>query len=197
MIHNYSISIGGFDNPVQFVQEWSKHYTYSLESKYNNLIGECLSNQESFIELFKWKNGTGERISYEKMKVVLKFWNKVEILRELRTDFNWRSFEKEFEPHKDSTIWKIFLLHLVDINQFPIFDQHVFRTYNFFRKGKIEELPVNSKKVYEMYKYDYCIWFTDIQMKYNISPKKMDESFFTFGRMLKGLKDYPCKIKNQ
>lgn len=193
---NYSISIGGFDNPVQFVQDWSKQYTYTLENKYNDHINNCLNNQESFIELFKWKNGTGDRISNDKMKVVMGFWGKVEILRKLRTDFNWGLFEKEFEPHKNSTIWKIFLLHLVDVNQFPIFDQHVFRTYNFLKKGKIEELPISSEKVYEIYKYGYLMWFPEIQTKYNLHPKKMDESFFSFGRMLKGLKDFPIKIKH-
>lgn len=196
MITNYFISIDSFENPVQFVQDWSEHYTYSLEDKYNDHINECLSNKESFLELFKWKNGTGDRISDDKMKVVLSFWDKIEILQKLRTDFNWSLFEREFEPYKNSTIWKIFLLHLVDVNQFPIFDQHVFRTYYFFKKGKIEELPISSEKVYEIYKYGYLMWFHEIQMKYNLPLKKMDESFFSFGRMLKGLKDYPIKIKH-
>ena len=199
IIKSYNINIQGLDNPNDFISKWSPLYSYPNEYKYDK-IHDVLENKESFMELFKWKNGTGDKISQKKMEVVLGFWDKIDVLRELSVnfrwdeEFNWKLFEDEFEPHKTSPIWKIFLLHLINRYKFPIFDQHVYRSYNFFKNGVIEELPSSSSMVYELYKSQYKGWFNQIHEDFNVNPKEMDKSFFTFGRMLKGLGGYPIGI---
>ncbi|WP_405411677.1 hypothetical protein [Maribacter sp. Asnod1-A12] len=196
---SYNINIWGFNNPVEFIIKWSPLYSYPNEFKYNKIY-DVLENKDSFIELFKWKNGTGDKISQKKMRVVLGFWEKIDVLRELSNSFryekyfDWELFENEFQPNKNSPIWTIFLLHLINRYEFPIFDQHVYRSYNFFKNGVIGELPLSSKKVYQIYKTEYKNWFNEIHENYDIVPKEMDESLFTFGRMLKGLKGYPIDI---
>tara|TARA_R110002111_G_scaffold234324_3_gene295348 strand:- start:930 stop:1520 length:591 start_codon:yes stop_codon:yes gene_type:complete len=190
----YNIKIQGFENLSDFVSNWSPLYTYPSEDKYNIHISNVLDSKESFIELFKWKNGTGDVIYEKKMKGVLEHWDKVEVLKELKREFSWELFEKEFEPQKSSTVWKLFLLHIMNPDEFPIFDQHVFRSYNFFKNGIIEEIPNSSKSKYVIYKTEYKDWFNNIQKENNVLPKKMDESFFSFGQMLKGLKNYPIQI---
>jgi hypothetical protein len=192
----YYINIDGLDNLNDFVSKWSLLYSYPNEDKYNNHISNSLNSKESFIELFKWKNGTGDVIYEKKMNVVLRYWDKIEILRKLKREFNWDLFEKEFEPQKSATIWNIFLLHIVNPEEFPIFDQHVFRSYNFFKTGTIKEIPSYSKTKYNIYKSEYKEWYNQIKDEYSVSPKKMDESFMSFGQMLKRLKDCPIEICN-
>jgi hypothetical protein len=200
MNKQYHINIQGLNNLNDFVNHWSPSYSYPNEEKYNKHISGVLESKESFIQLFQWKNGFGDKISKPKMKTVLSFWNKIEVLRELQSNFrwdegfNWELFEKEIEPQKNSPIWKIFLLHLVNQYKFPIFDQHVYRSYNFFKNGIIEELPSSSNKVYQLYKTEYKSWFNQLYDEFGIEPKKMDESFMSFGKMLKGLKGYPIQI---
>jgi len=166
----------------------------SNESKYTDNIQTVLKNKDSFIELFRWKNGYGDKISENKEKVVLGFWNKIGVMRELKIEFSWTLFQNEFEPQKNSNIWKIFLLHLIDPSTFPIFDQHVYRSYNFIKNGVIEEIPTKPKIRFEVYKLEYRDWFNNIQKEYKIEPKELDKSFFSFGKMLKGLKKYPIQI---
>jgi hypothetical protein len=191
----FKIEIEGLNDLNDFVKKWSPVYSYSNEPKYQNHISTVLEDKNSFIELFKWKNGTGNVIYEKKMVGVLKYWEKVEVLKHLKHHFDWGLFEKEFEPQKSSTIWKLFLLHIINPSQFPIFDQHVYRSFRFFTCGVIEEIPENSKTKYQLYKTEYLDWFNQLKNDFNESPKKMDESFFSFGQMLKGVNKYPVHIK--
>lgn len=195
MERSYSINIKGFENPVDFVSTWSNLYSYTIEEKYINHIDNVFDDEESFLELFKWKNGTGNVIHKSKLKGVLNYWDKIDVLRKLKQEFSWESFEKEFEPQKSSTIWRIFLLHLINPKEFPIFDQHVSRFYHFQKSGLIQELPTNPNKIYLIYKLEYKDWFSRIQQKYNLQHKEMDESFFMYGRMLKKLNGLPIQIR--
>ena len=190
----YTIEIQGLDDINDFISKWSPQYSYSNEDRYLNHIKTVFDNKESFIELFKWKNGTGDVIYVKKMNVVLGFWDKIDVLRELQMEFSWELFEKEFEPQKNSPIWKIFLLHLINPNKFPIFDQHVYRSFHFFETGLIEEIPSSSKRKYLIYKLEYRDWFNHIQQENNIYPKEMDKSFFSYGQMLKRIMNYPIQI---
>jgi len=194
---SYHVRIEGPTNPKEFVEKWSKYYSYSNEEKYNNHILSVLDNQDSFLQLFQWKNGTGNVISKPKMKVVEGFLIKYDILKELRSHFSWKIYEDEFQPMKSSSIWKIFLLHLINPFEFPIYDQHVFRFYYFFLEGKITEISNNHSIVYKSYKEYYQPWFNEYRKKYNLYPKKMDESFFVFGQMLKGIKNYPIEVSKE
>jgi len=198
MKENYSILIKGFEEPSDFVDTWSKMYKYSsLEYKYKDNIDRVFEDWEYFLELFRWKNGRGDKISKGKMKPIEGFYHnkKIEILRNLKNNFDWDIFEKEFEPTKSSTIWKIFLLHLINPEEFPIYDQHVFRFYKFVTTGKIEEIPNNNKEKYDSYKNGYKAWFNPLQKEYHLKSKKMDESFITYGQVLKFLKRFPIEKK--
>lgn len=194
MSSSYNIEIQGLTNLNEFVKKWSPIYSYSNEKKYEEHISKGLEEKESFIELFKWKNGTGDVIYEKKLSSILNYWEKVEVLKHLKNHFDWELFEKEFEPQKSSTIWKLFLLHIMSPSEFPIFDQHVYRSFRFFTNGKIEEIPTNSKTKYQLYKMEYIDWFNQLKNEFNEVPKKMDESFFSFGQMLKGMKFYPIQI---
>lgn len=187
-ISSYGIQIEGFTNPKEFVEKWSSLYKYGNEEKYHHNIDSVLESKHSFLELFKWKNGTGDTISKSKSVTIEEFWNKKDVLIELRFNFSWDLFESEFQPSRTHNIWKLFLLHLVKPDYFPIYDQHVFRFFNFHKTGKIEEIPTNHKERYLGYKDDYLGWFNSIKKSYDLNPKKMDESFFSYGQCLKNIK---------
>lgn len=189
-----SIKVEGFVNPQSFVDKWSPTYEYPNESKYLKNIENSLESKDSFYELFRWKNGTGNRIAKNKLKLVDKFWSKINNLRNLKENFDWDEYENIFEPHKSSTIWSVFLLHLIDNSRFPIYDQHVYRFFNFHKEGIIKEMTSSSSKSYKFYKNEYHPWFNKVRESYNLNPKKMDESFFQFGRFLKDINNYPIEV---
>lgn len=196
-MNKYKIIIEGFENPIHFVDKWSSKYYYPNEGKYSQHINSVFDDETSFFQLFQWKNGTGDIIYEKKNKVVKGFYEKIDVLRQLRNNFSWELFEHEFQPTKNSPIWKIFLLHLINSSEFPIFDQHVFRFYNFQKYGLIdEEISTKPKFVYETYKNEYKPWFNSVQQEYQLNPKLMDQSFFVFGQVLKNLKGLPKKITN-
>lgn len=180
-------------NPKQFIDDWSKHYDYGMEDYYSKNIDTGLDNFESFLSLFEWKNGM-PNISKKKLELVNDFWSNIEVLRKLRKNFSWKLFESTFEPSKSSAIWKIFLLHIINKNHFPIFDQHVYRFHKCLDESTIEEIPNSNKKKYEYYKNTYLIWFNYRKEFDSLNPKKMDEAFFKFGQILKPLKDLPFHL---
>lgn len=192
---SFEIKITGFTNPTKFVERWSSIYFYGNEPKYQNHIATVLDEKESFLELFRWKNGTGDKISVNKQKTVEKFWERREVLVQLRKDFDWDLFEKEFTPSSSSNIRKLFLLHLINPDHFPIFDQHVYRFYHFHKHGIVKEIPLNHSERYYCYKNDYLNWFNQIKESYRLIPKKMDESFFSFGQFLKGINKQGIEIR--
>lgn len=196
MVKEFNIIIEGFKNPKEFVKIWSQQYLYLNEYKYNDFIGSVLNNKTSFVQIFQWKNGTGDVIYEKKLKVVDGFYEKLDVLKQLRKNFDWELFENEFNPTLNSPIWKIFLLHLIDPNEFPIFDQHVYRFYNFQKKGVIEEISTKPKIVFETYKQEYQPWFISVQREFQLNTKEMDQSFFSFGKFLKNLNGLPIKISN-
>ena len=196
-ISSFEIRIQGFTNPKEFVEKWSSLYTYGNEEKYHRNIDSVLESKHSFLELFKWKNGTGNTISKSKSLTVEGFWTRKDLLIELRNNFSWDLFESEFKPIKTHNIWKLFLLHLVKPDYFPIYDQHVYRFYHFHKTGKIEEIPTNHKERYLGYKDDYLYWFNSIKKSYDLNAKKMDESFFSYGQCLKNIKNLNLIIKKQ
>ena len=188
------LEIDILSDPNKFVNEWSQYYDYGNTELYSKNINSGLSCYDNFLDLFRWKNGI-YNISKNKRIVIEQFWSKIQILKKLRKSFDWELFEKEFEPDKSSTIWKIFLLHIIDPYNFPIFDVHVFRFHHFIINGIIEEIPSSQNLKYKYYKELYRKWFLLLRDKHSLDPKKMDESFFKFGQILKPLRGLPISLK--
>ncbi len=187
------IEIDILSDPKDFVEKWSKQYSINNNYLYNENIQNGLKDFDSFMNLFRWKNGI-YNISKSKTKVIENFWSNREVLKELKISFRWELFEEYFKPEKSSCIWKIFLLHITDPQNFPIFDVHVYRVHYFISNGVISEIPNNQRSKYLYYKREYLDWFRELVNKHNLDPKKVDESLFSFGRKLKKLNDIPLKL---
>lgn len=195
-MESYQIKIGGYKNPKEFVEVWASRYMYPDYEKYQQSLPHALEKETLFKAVFEWKNGTKQKIAANKAKLVHEFWEKAQLLIALKQSepFDWEAFERDFTPKANATIWKIFLLHLINPDLYPIFDQHVYRSYCFFTKGSIEELPKNNELVYNIYKNHYLKWVLKISQTYSINLSLLDKSLFAFGKALKGLSGLPIQL---
>ena len=178
--------------PKRFVSEWSSKYRYSLEDYYNKNINNGLDDYESFLNLFRWKNGM-TKISEKKLITVNGFWDNVNHLRELRKEFSWEIFEEVFKPSKSSAIWIIFLLHIINKEEFPIWDLYARKFYNLYCNGIIIDETMNTEN-YSLYKNYYINWFNNFKTKNKLDGKKMSDAFFELGKFLKSIEGYPVTI---
>lgn len=195
---NFTIKIEGFTKPIEFINQWSESYDYPNDWKYTDNITLNTHNAESIRALLEWKNGTGNKISAKKSKLVYELIEKVENINDLKNDFDLLKFEKAFSPYLSASIWKIFVLHIIKPDNYPIFDQNVYRSYYYFQKGKIVDLPNNKhREVYQIYKSEYRPWFLDVKNTFKLQTRAIDKALFSFGRLLKNLNGLPILIANK
>ncbi len=196
--YEFAIKIEGTYNPKEFIEKWSRTYSYKLEPKYNDNIKVGFDSDISLLELMRWKNGTGDNIAKNKSVLVDYFIGERESLKTLKNNFDLTEFEKKFKPDKSSSIWTIFILHIMNPDKYPIFDQHVYRSFNFFQTGDIKELPSEKyKEIYRIYKEEYSPWFNELKEEYELEPREIDKSLLSFGQVLKKVKGFPLTILNK
>jgi hypothetical protein len=171
-----------------FVTFWSQLYSYSNEAIYKRNISKKEFNTNSIQELFVWKNGM--RLSDLKQKSLNdKIISKLEVINYLKSkdEFELDLFNYEFKSL--SAVWKIFLLHIIQPKKFPIYDQHIHRTFLFIHKKKFSNLSntsITNKQKELFYFEEYLPFILKNEIK---NLKKLDEAFFAFGQFL-NTKDY-------
>ena len=174
-----------------FVDSWSKLYSYNNESIYKNAISKKVFEIDDIQNLFVWKNGM--KLSVLKQKSLeTNILNKLEIINYLKNDFNLETFKIEFK--KISAVWKIFLLHIIKPNLYPIYDQHIHRTFLFIHSedySTISNTSINNKQKETFYFERY---FPFIQKESIKDIKKLDEAFFAFGQFL-NTRNYKILVK--
>lgn len=178
--------------PKRFVNEWSSKYTYNLEHLYIDNIENGLNNYESFIKLWGWKNGL-PKFSEKKLKIINSFWSNLNVLRELRKTFSWEKFEETFKQSESSAGWIIYLLHIINKDDFPIWDLYARKFYNLYCNGIIIDETMNTEN-YSLYKNYYINWFNNFKTKNKLDGKKMSDAFFELGKFLKSIEGYPVTI---
>ncbi len=166
-----------------FINFWSRLYTYPSESLYKDIIYKEQFNEADLQQLFTWKNGM--KLSQLKQNSLdNKIKSKLNLINTLKSnnEVNIVNFRDSF--NNVSAVWKIFLLHIIKPNRYPIYDQHVHRAYNF-----ICELDYNtisntiSDKEKEQFYFGAYLEFVDGLTGYNL--KNVDEAFFAFGQFLR------------
>lgn len=81
-------------------------------------------------------------------------------------------------------MWKIFLLHIIKPQEYPIYDQHIHRTFLFIHDKDFSNLSNTSinNKAKELFYFEEYLPFIQ---SHNIKDlKKLDEAFFAFGQFL-------------
>lgn len=166
-----------------FISAWSKLYSYSNEAIYNKSIVKETLNKTDIQNLYKWKNGM--KLSVLKQKSLdTKITSKLSIINALKNDANLdiEYFKNEFR--NISAVWKIFLLHIIKPNKYPIYDQHIHRAFLFIHKenwSNISNTSINNKAKEQFYFERYLPFIESQNIK---DLKKLDEAFFAFGQFL-------------
>lgn len=176
------------DDIITFITFWSQLYSYSNEAIYKKNISKKVFDAESIQELFIWKNGM--RLSDLKQKSLNnKIIDKLGVINYLKSkeEFELDLFNYEFKSL--SAVWKIFLLHIIQPKKFPIYDQHIHRTFLFIHKKEFSNLSntsIKNKQKEAFYFNEYLPFIDENEIK---DLKKLDEAFFAFGQFL-NTKDY-------
>ncbi|TAG51881.1 MAG: hypothetical protein EAZ27_13035 [Cytophagales bacterium] len=169
----------------EFVEFWSKFYdTNSDETKgYSTTITKKSFTEEDLEILFEWKNQM--RLSEKKdISFKTKVLTKISLINEYKSKLEI-DVEKYFEDFYEvsGVVWRIFLLHCIKPNEFPIYDQHVHRALLYMNGENIENVlktgDLSNDKKLDYYKNEYLPFFQKFG-KYN--PKKFDEAMVSLGQ---------------
>ncbi len=184
----------GFKNGSlkDFVACWSAMYgSPPVEKLYSDRINKKQFDADDIVQLYVWKNQSV--LSELKGKSVENnIVAKLDVINQLKQSYNEEIFQTNF---KDMTaVWKIFLKHIISPNQFPIFDQHVFRAYCYLAKGEVKEIDAvlteaipnthKERAKESLYDLEY-VPFARQFVREDIPSKKVDEALVTFGKFLK------------
>lgn len=173
-----------------FINSWRKFYQ-SDENKdkiyFENLKSFDELTEESFQNLFEWKNGMRlspkkqeslDKIKHDLSNIVIKF----EKCGNLECDFK-KIYDYSYNFFKDGYIWNLFFLHILKYNNCPIADMYAYKAYNYICNGE-NELPVYNWDTY----IKYMNFFNEIATKTNRttkeSRKEIDEALWGFGKFL-------------
>mgnify|MGYP003667904816 CR=1 FL=1 len=169
---------------IDFINSWSKLYSFSNEAIYSKSIVKETFTKTDIQNLYKWKNGM--KLSVLKQKSLdTKIKAKLSVINTLKNDneIDIDAFRKEFR-NLQATVWKIFLLHIIKPNKYPIYDQHIHRTFLFIHNEDWSNISNTSisNKAKEQFYFERYLPFIEAQ---NIKDlKKLDEAFFAFGQFL-------------
>lgn len=177
-------------NWSDFVQFWETMYNYSSNSNaYDELV---LNRPPSFIfelehlqKLFEWKNNTGETLAAKKATSVTKIMNNLPIVRQLAENWHDAVFNEHFG--EISAIWQTFLMHIIQPDRFPIFDQHVHRAHAYLQQGEMSELKGTTKQKLNQYVV-YKSFFEEVRQESGCHPRHLDRAFWAFGKFIKQYK---------
>ena len=170
-------------NLVEFINYWSKLYNYPLEALYNERISKKEFDKEDLQELFIWKNGM--KLSAGKQKSLEnKILSKQKIINDLKQKENIEL--KEFQKHFNelSAVWKIFLLHIIKPNKFPIYDQHINRAFNYIHGRDFHNISASSMTNKSKEEFYFNTYLEFIESLNGIDLKALDEAFFAFGQFI-------------
>jgi len=166
----------------EFIQFWSTYYDYTLEELYNTRIGLQQFTQTDIEKLFEWKNGM-ELSERKKKSLKDNVLDKLDLINTYKQQekFNLDEFKKVFKSM--SAVWKIYLLHLIKPDYYPIYDQHIHRAYLYIHHQDYSQLKNTiSNKAKENFYFTYYLNF--VHSIDGCSLKQIDEALFSFGRFL-------------
>lgn len=167
-----------------FISQWSAFYSYKLEYLYDSSITKRQFEEADIQGLFKWKNGMnlsqGKQNSLDK-----KVLNRLMTINSLKDnrDVDVEAFREKFRDL--SAVWKLFLLHTLKPNRYPIYDQHIHRAFHYLHGlnwQSINNVSLKDREKENFYFDHYLPFFSSLK---DVQPKKLDEALFCFGRFLR------------
>jgi hypothetical protein len=133
-------------------------------------------------ELYKWKNSMDYSKHPKKSMTVALIQRELRLVNQLKRQFERQLFEDTFGGI--GAIWQIFLLHIIQPDAFPIFDQHVYRTHLFLEHRTVMDIPAYGKTKLDYYHSVYCPFFNNARRRYRLDRFQLDNALWMFGRFL-------------
>jgi hypothetical protein len=172
------------DDPLTFVDFWAKRYYYGNEPIYREYIKRPLT-PKSVRELFAWK---AMRINSKSIKAGKHPFVETVISNldcfyslQLNTPGDANNFLTN-ELKGKGMIWKIFTLHIIYPDLYPIFDQNVYRAMHYLQTGTINEIPSKNRDKQLSYINEYLPFYNHHE---SYEDRKLDKALFSFGQFLK------------
>jgi len=172
-----------------FISYWSNYYDYNLDKQtkyYLEPIEKEQLTKDDLLLLFEWKNGSKlsslKRVSFDNK--VGKLWNEINLLKAkgITCVGDVQAITPDLSP-----IWLIFLTHIIDKENFPIYDMHVFRAHHYLMNKTIEEIPNNNKQKLGHYN-NYLAYYNSLKSQIGVH-KEWDEAMWGFGKYLSRFKN--------
>lgn len=116
----------------EFIEHWSHRYPLKKEPIYQENIGQPLT-PERIWALFEWKNN-GPIAKQKRNSILKNYINTTPVVPHAED----RDGLVRFIQEPGGAIWRIFWLHCYNQNQYPIFDQHVYRAMHHQRCLSLE-----------------------------------------------------------
>ena len=175
-----------------FIDYWANSYDYSAENTDYDLYVAKRDDTFEFDKanlrkLFEWKNNTGEKLTSKKESTVNKLIDKLPEINQLLGQWNDVLFQEHFG--KISAVWQTYLMHIIQPDRFPIFDQHVYRAFAYLQLGKPDELQRlnTTKQKLGLYR-QYQSFFDGIKQESGCATRDIDKALWAFGRFIKQYK---------
>lgn len=169
---------------TDFISHWRTLYNYLDDGKYKHNIDLVEFKPTNLIELYHWKNGMTVKGSGGKEKSLQeKILNRIVLINQYKklSRIDLDKFKKDFGDV--SAVWRIFLLHTIKPKVYPIYDQHIHRTYNFIHNIEWKSITntISDKKKLDFYFNTYLPYIQNLDIN---DLKALDEAFFAFGQFL-------------
>jgi hypothetical protein len=165
-----------------FIDFWKKLYFYPLENLYNETIVKKQFDIEDIQRLFIWKNGM--KLSEKKQfSIDTKIKAKIEIINSYKAanTLTIKDFQDNFKEL--SAVWKIFLLHIIKPDLYPIYDQHINRTFNFIHGLSYKDISSTMPNI-DKENFYFNTYLPFIRSLNGHKLKNIDEAFFSFGQFI-------------
>ena len=167
----------------EFIVFWSKRYSFANEQIYSDSISQLNYSQQNIQDLYRWKNGMVlSKLKQESLNQ--KIIKKLDLINNFKKSdkVNLDLFCNEFKELP--AVWKIFLLHLIKPNIYPIYDQHIHRTYLYIHNEDWTNISSSNILNKDKEKFYFERYLPFIQTNTVCKIKQMDEAFFAFGQFL-------------
>lgn len=165
-----------------FIDYWEKLYSYKNEYLYDEIINKNVFLEDDLFKLFTWKNGmelSTLKTNSLKKNIILK----LEIINNQKKSkqLDLSLFLNEFQTV--SFVWKIFLLHIIRPQEYPIYDQHINRAYNYIHAKGYRNISntISDRKKSDFYFNEFLPFVNSIE---RTNMRKIDRALFSFGQFI-------------
>ncbi len=167
----------------EFVEFWSSFIELGKSDNfYSSRINKQSFNRNDIDKFYTWKNGMKINTHKQKSACIKFIQNNLASVNRLKIKFDIIVFNSTFK--NISAIWQIFLLHLIKPDNYPIFDQHVYRAHYFLLHHEIKEVPQSKKEILQYYHNIYLPFFLRLSKEVS-SKRKIDQALVGLGQFLK------------